>query len=209
MKNIFMRDKKAFTLIELIVSISILVIIMMFSYAPYNLYQNRAKVKLATREVAQSLYEAKNMAISWVKWKNNSDDSKQEFKNKSVWVFLTSEETKDSKINFYYYDYNISDSEIVFPSKEPDAERQIQDWVTMTWFSAWERDYSSLLLFYESVTWKVKVYWFDASWSKIDITENGKNDDTVKIKFTYKKATTSFLQKEIKYYLKTNIVDYK
>ena len=197
MKNIFMRDKKAFTLIELIVSISILVIVMMFSYAPYNLYQNRVKVKLATREVAQSLYEAKNMAISWVKWKNNSDDSKQEFKNKSVWVFLTSEETKDSKINFYYYDYNISDSEIVFPSKEPDAERQIQDWVTMTWFSVWERDYSSLLLFYESVTWKV------------DITENGKNDDTVKIKFTYKKATTGFLQKEIKYYLKTNIVDYK
>lgn len=209
MKNIFMRDKKAFTLIELIVSISILVIVMMFSYAPYNLYQNRAKVKLATREVAQSLYEAKNMAISWVKWKNNSDDSKQEFKNKSVWVFLTSEETKDSKINFYYYDYNISDSEIVFPSKEPDTERQIQDWVTMTWFSVWERDYSSLLLFYESVTWKVKVYWFDTSWSKIDITEDGKNDDTVKIKFTYKKATTSFLQKEIKYYLKTNIVDYK
>ena len=49
MKNIFMRDKKAFTLIELIVSISILVIVMMFSYAPYNLYQNRAKVKLATK----------------------------------------------------------------------------------------------------------------------------------------------------------------
>ena len=107
MKNIFMRDKKAFTLIELIVSISILVIVMMFSYAPYNLYQNRAKVKLATREVAQSLYEAKNMAISWVKWKNNSDDSKQEFKNKSVWVFLTSEETKDSKINFYLFSISI------------------------------------------------------------------------------------------------------
>ncbi|MBB1564678.1 prepilin-type N-terminal cleavage/methylation domain-containing protein [Candidatus Gracilibacteria bacterium] len=204
-----MRDKKAFTLIELIVSISILVIVMMFSYAPYNLYQNRAKVKLATREVAQSLYEAKNMAISGVKGKNNSDDSKQEFKNKSVGVFLTSEETKDSKINFYYYDYNISDSEIVFPSKEPDTERQIQDGVTMTGFSVGERDYSSLLLFYESVTGKVKVYGFDASGSKIDITENGKNDDTVKIKFTYKKATTGFLQKEIKYYLKTNIVDYK
>jgi hypothetical protein len=36
-------------------------------YAPYSLYQQKAKLKLASRELSQSFYEAKNMAVSGIK----------------------------------------------------------------------------------------------------------------------------------------------
>jgi hypothetical protein len=32
-------------------------------YAPYNYYSNKAKLKLAKKEIAKTLYEARNMAI--------------------------------------------------------------------------------------------------------------------------------------------------
>ena len=61
-------------------------------------------------------------------------------------------------------------------------------------------------MFYESVTWQIKVKWFnwDSQWTEIkeDVWK-------IKIKFSFKNSTTEFLQKEITYYLKTNIVDYK
>jgi len=39
-------QKKAFTLIELLIVITIATILMMMAYAPYNLYTNKTKVKL-------------------------------------------------------------------------------------------------------------------------------------------------------------------
>ena len=54
--------------------------------------------------------------------------------------------------------------------------------------------------------WQIKVKWFnwDSQWTEIkeDVWK-------IKIKFSFKNSTTEFLQKEITYYLKTNIVDYK
>jgi hypothetical protein len=34
------------------------------TYTPYNYYMNKAKVKSASREISQALYEARNMAIN-------------------------------------------------------------------------------------------------------------------------------------------------
>jgi len=52
-----MITKKAFTLIELMIAITIVVILTMATYAPYNYYQNKAKLKVTTREISQILYE--------------------------------------------------------------------------------------------------------------------------------------------------------
>ncbi|NCO31343.1 prepilin-type N-terminal cleavage/methylation domain-containing protein [bacterium] len=57
-------EKKAFTLFELIVAISIVMILMMMTFAPYSYFQNKAKLKLSAREISQSFYEARNMAVS-------------------------------------------------------------------------------------------------------------------------------------------------
>jgi prepilin-type N-terminal cleavage/methylation domain-containing protein len=59
-----MNTKKAFTLIELMIAITIIVILTMASYAPYTYYQNKAKLKVTSREISQLLYEARNMAIN-------------------------------------------------------------------------------------------------------------------------------------------------
>ena len=59
-----MITKKAFTLIELIISITIVVILTVTSYAPYSYYQNKAKLKITTREISQLLYDSRNMAMN-------------------------------------------------------------------------------------------------------------------------------------------------
>jgi hypothetical protein len=46
------------------IAITIVAFLMIASYAPYSYYQNKAKLKVATREISQVLYEAKNMAIN-------------------------------------------------------------------------------------------------------------------------------------------------
>jgi prepilin-type N-terminal cleavage/methylation domain-containing protein len=78
-----MKEKKSgFTLIELLVSITILFILMMMSYVPYSYYQKKAKLRLASREISQSFYEAKNMAISGIKEFKDADVYESE--NRSI-----------------------------------------------------------------------------------------------------------------------------
>ncbi|MDR1944549.1 MAG: prepilin-type N-terminal cleavage/methylation domain-containing protein [Candidatus Peribacteria bacterium] len=76
------QKEKAFTLIELLTSITILFILMMLAYVPYAHYQKKAKLKLASREISQSFYEAKNMAVSGIKESKDTDIYESE--NKSI-----------------------------------------------------------------------------------------------------------------------------
>jgi prepilin-type N-terminal cleavage/methylation domain-containing protein len=61
MKN---KNKLAFTLIELVIAMTIFFILVTMSYIPYNYYINKAKIRTSIREISQSLYEARNMAIN-------------------------------------------------------------------------------------------------------------------------------------------------
>lgn len=51
-----------FTLVELLVVISIAAIIMMFAMAPYNFYAEKARVRLSTERVEQVMNRAKLLA---------------------------------------------------------------------------------------------------------------------------------------------------
>ncbi len=57
-------DKKTagFTLIELIVVISIAAIMMLFAIAPYNLYSDKARVRLSAERIEQAITKAKLFA---------------------------------------------------------------------------------------------------------------------------------------------------
>ena len=56
------RDSQGFTLIELIVAISIAAILMMFAIAPYNLYTDKARVRLSAERIEQMISKAKLFA---------------------------------------------------------------------------------------------------------------------------------------------------
>lgn len=53
----------AFTLIELMVVITIMSILMFASYIPYEHHQKKVTLRLAAKEISQSLSEARNLAI--------------------------------------------------------------------------------------------------------------------------------------------------
>lgn len=58
--------KSAFTLIELMVAITIIGIISLASYVPYAHHQKKVLLNQAVREVSQSMSEARNLAIHWL-----------------------------------------------------------------------------------------------------------------------------------------------
>jgi prepilin-type N-terminal cleavage/methylation domain-containing protein len=57
-------NKSGFTLIEMLIAMSIFFIMVVMTYANYAYFQNIARVKLSLKEISQSINEARNMAIS-------------------------------------------------------------------------------------------------------------------------------------------------
>lgn len=184
--------KGGFTLVELIVTITIIIILSLMTYLPYSHYQNKAKLKLASREISQSFYEAKNMAISWIKdisW------------NKSVWLYLTKDVSSNNRITFFIYPHdidellinNIESSEVkILKTKFIQESININN---LNW-------YDNLLFFFDSISWKSKVYTFTSSWREEVVL------DKINIDFSYKNASSSTLNKQIIYNKNTNIIDY-
>jgi prepilin-type N-terminal cleavage/methylation domain-containing protein len=57
-------NKSGFTLIEMLIAMSIFFIMVVMTYANYAYFQNIARVKLSLKEISQSISEARNMATS-------------------------------------------------------------------------------------------------------------------------------------------------
>lgn len=184
--------KKGFTLIELIVVITIMVILLTASYWSYNFHQNKIKLKIATREVSQSLYDSRSMAISWMK---SSD------KNSSIWLYL-SKSWLDHSITTFSYPYDIDQSDIDI--LENSEIKIINSYLLKNKISfndlSWK---DNLLFFFEAITWDTKIFTFEA-WSKTPVSE-----DEIDIIITYWNSNSVSMQKKLIYFTKTNIVDYE
>lgn len=212
MKN---NKKSAFTLIELMVVIAIMWVLLMFSYAPYDLYQNKARLKLATREVSQSLYDAKQKATSGIEWTCERWWAVEKC-NKTVVLVLDAENWKDWVINYYFVDFkDFENDDKTFKdtkvddiwNQKPDEEKQLQQWVVFDGFWQTENDYTKIKIFYTAVTWEVNIFWYKNWLNREHITSSSSKN--IKIFFSYKNSTSSSLKKTITYYIKTNIVDYE
>ncbi len=184
--------KNAFTLIELIVAMSIVATLMLMTYLPYNHYQNKAKLKLSTREISQSFYEAKNMAVSWIKdvdW------------NTSIWLYMTTLEPNNWDIVFFSYPHNIyevSINNIESWDIKKIKIKQLQDSIKINSLD-W---YDNLLFFYNSINGESKIYTFSSTW-KSEVL-----DDEISLVVSYKNSTSESYKKELIYFKKTNIIDY-
>lgn len=187
------KNSKWFTLIELLIVIIIIWIITLMTYIPYSHYQNKAKLKIATREISQSFYEAKNMARSWLK--NTSS-------NVSVWLYITKKSPQSNVLTFLSYPHTIDEINISNQASwdiETIKEKELQDWVSI--IDLW--DYENLLFYYNSISWESEIYTF-TWWNKEVVT-----DDILDIKLSYKNAQSKSLTSDVRFITGTNIIDYK
>lgn len=187
-----MNIKKAFTLIELMISITIIVILTMVSYAPYNYYQNKAKLKVTTREVSQLLYESRNMAINWAIWNAW---------NISIWVYFDSSITEKDKIKVFSYPHDIDHLDITY--LEWWDVKLLKTLILKKWIwidSIESKD--NLLFVFDAITGDLKYYnWI--GWVRTIV-----NEDSIAINFSYKWSTSPNLARTINYFTNTNIIDY-
>lgn len=190
-------SKKAFTLIELLVVITISWILMLVVFTPYSHYQKKAKIRIAWREISQSFYDAKSMAVSWIK--EYLDLSSNEAENKSIWLYISTIEWENNFIEYYSYPYNIDEMNIIIPNNSY-KKVLLQDWIRINYLS-W---YDSLLFFYDSINWDLKIYSFSETGHRTIVEEN-----KIEIMYSYLNSSSLSLQKRLTYFRNTNIIDYE
>lgn len=183
MKNII--NKKWFTLIEMLISITIFTIMTVMVYANYAFYQNISKVKLWLKEISQNIHDAKNMAINWY------DKNKV---NQSIWIYF--DLNNKNTIKYYAFDYNkpiiLDDSYVV---KEKNMQEFV--WISKVW------NENNLMIYFSSIYWEPKTYYFDWAWEKKELSAN-----EIDFIISFKDAEYFPLKRELKYFLNTNVVDY-
>jgi len=186
-----MKNKKAFTLLELMIVITIVWIVSIMVYAPYNYFQKKAELKIWAKTVAKTLSEARNNAIFWV-----SSGST----NQSVWVYF---EKQKNNIKIYNYPYSFwTWSQIDL--WDDYLKQEIDIWKNIVFDKI--EDKKKVLFLFSAISGNLNIFEFD-SWNKIDLVDQNW-DNIIDINISYKQANTPALQKTIKYYTKTYISDF-
>ena len=188
MKN----NNKWFTLIELIIVITIIWIMMTMAYAPYNYFQKKAQVKIAAKEISKTISESRNMAIHWI--------SSTSSWNLSIWVYFDTTAWNNNKIKIYTYPYSYwTGSQIIIDNEYLLKEIKIQNNMQIDKINLAN---NKVLFLFDAITWKWNYFSFDSWKQDLNITSN-----KIKIDFSYK-WSTSWLKNSIEYYTKTYISDY-
>ena len=163
------------------------------TYAPYSHYQKKALLKQGKKEIVQSIYEARNLAINGLEKNDN---------NVSVGIlFDNTSEASSKQVTYYSYPFD-TDNANLNPTSLP-VERIIKT-----------KDLPNNIQI-EEINWKKQfLFLFDAingvwryySWAWGILNEA--IDSEIDIDISYKRATTSTLQAEVIYYTNTYIADY-
>lgn len=182
-----------FTLIEILIVITIMSIIMLASYIPYKHYQDKLLLRQAVKEISQSIWKARNMSINWIdNWSWNL----------SIWLFFDSSDLNNNLIKYYSYPHSFSWSQI--NTTETWSIKIIKTQKLPIWVEVdliWGKE--NAMFFYEAISWEWKYLYWDWDWKQEALLES-----IIKINISYKNSTSPVLQKEIDYYTKSNIVDY-
>lgn len=184
-------NKKAFTLLELMIVVTILWIIATFSYIPYNFYQNKIKLNLSSNIFSQTFYEAKNLAISWIV----GEDS-----NSSIWLYVSKEEDFKNKLTFYKIPFDTEVNSINnlndYFYREIFLQKNI--FIDELWWK------ENLLFYYSSIDWDLSIYE-----KSLDSLADYTLPETIDITLSYWESDLDNLKKELIYFVDTNIIDYK
>jgi len=174
------------------ISILIIVLLVIVSYAPYNYYQKKANLKITAKSISQVLQDSKTKAISWLVWVNS---------NLSIWVYFTNDELWNNKIKMFWYPYNIDELNITnIENTEIKLLKTYKLKKDIVIDKVWWKD--NLLIFFNSINWEAKYYTFD-SWLKTEVIEN-----KIIIDFSYNHTTSDNLKRKIEYITDTNTIFY-
>jgi len=164
------KNKKAFTLLELMIAISIMAILMMMAYAPYNYYSNKAKVRITAKEISQILYESRNLAIhgldtgSW---------------NLSIWVYFDTSDTTKDLVKVFAFPYTYTWAQIL-PDLSDENIKIYKTYKLLDWMQVdkiWEQN--NWLFFFSAVSGNWNYFYYTPL--KTDLL-----GDSIEIDFSYK-----------------------
>jgi len=177
-------NKNWFTLIELIIAMTIFFIIVTMTYANYAYYQNIARVKLSLKEISQSINQTKNMALNWYD---------KAWINQSIWVFF---QTGSNIIKFYRFNHG---SWIIKPDDTYlIKEEKLQEHVIINDIS-WK---DNMMIYFSAIIWTGSMYYFDSTW------KHSYTGTWLDIGVSFKNATNFPLKRTLQYYMNTNMIDY-
>lgn len=180
------KTQKWFTLVELLISMTIFFIFVVMTYVNYSYYQNISKVKLSLKQISQTINDARNLAISWY----NKD-----WINQSIWVYFDLENDKNN-ISLYAINYN---SWIILNNNSFYKKISLQPWIWIDNIS-WK---NKILIYFSSIYAKPEIYYYDNSW-----VANIFSWDYLDFDISFKWALTFPLNRKLKYFKNTNVVDY-
>lgn len=188
-----MKNQKAFTLIELIVTITIMVLVWWATFMNFAFTQNKSNLRLTAKDISQSLYNARNMAINWL-------DSNSW--NVSVWVYFDNNDINKNKIALYSYPYDtdLSTSNLLNDDNKK-LIKEIQFNKSIELNSVEGKD--KFMFLFDAISWVWHYYYWDTWDIKKSFTwwEIG-------INISFKWTDSPNLTKNIKYIIWTNIIDY-
>lgn len=190
------RKNAWFTLIEMMVVITIFSILLLSSYVPYSYIQNKTLLKMGTKDISQSIYQARNLAINGLENENKN--------NASVWVYFDT--TNPEKIIYYSYPFSIEEQDIV--PEENENIKKIKEIVLPKWVQiddvSWKNKF---LFFFDAITGKWTYYYWEVGSTVKSKIDTALQKDII-IDLSFKWSTSSNLQKQIIYYTPTHIIDY-
>jgi len=185
-----------FTLVEMLIAITIFILIVMFTYVNYAYYQNIASVKIWIKEVSQTIREARNMAVNWLNIQNTNQDTFVYFDfddNRSITIY-SADFNIDDDVNF---DYEWS---FDFSKLNKIKKRELPRWVQID--SSWDKN---ILLRFKAISWEGIIYNIDRN-NPNDISNTIDNEIYLDISFRW--ASFWPLHTELKYFKNTNMIDY-
>jgi type II secretory pathway pseudopilin PulG len=185
------KNQNWFTLIELLIAITILLIMSMMTFAPYSFYMNKWKVKYTNKEISQAIYEAKNMAVNW---------SATQSWNISVWLYFENNWIEKFSYNLLSFEHDIWELSIQPVNGKLLEKHNLQPWIQIDSF-AWDNKW---LIFFRSITGSWIIFKWDPL-LKVPYTES---ENEIVIEYSYKGSSNSVLQNSLTYFQDTQIIDY-
>lgn len=185
-------QNSAFTLIEMIIAITIFVLLWAMVFWPYAYYLNKSKVKHTQKEATQLIYEAKNMALN---------GRVGEEKNISVWVYFDSNNADKIKVIPFEYATtleNISTNSSLITnalSQTGVLNLTLQPGITFQKIAGEDK----WLIYFQAIN--------GSGWVLVG-NNFSQQPGNIDIEFAFKDATSWALRQSITYIQETQIVDY-